>query len=130
MCKNPGVFLSRYLDTKTQLLPVKGTLARYFRLSRRSVAFGLVQLWRQGKDWGMAKKSPTALELAEITAELKEAEEALVSASNRYLQVWKSFPGARAIFPPLGYMNPLSIRPLESRGILITVSGSSSGYES
>ena len=42
----------------------------------------------------MARKSFTATELAQTTRALKEAEIALVEASNRYLHIWKSFPGA------------------------------------
>lgn len=70
----------------------------------------------------MARKSFTATELAQTTRALKEAEIALVEACNRYLRIWKSFPGAARLLTPLGFIKPPFTRELEPTGIAVTVS--------
>lgn len=79
------------------------------------------QAFNVSEGWGMAKKTFTATELAQTTRALKEAEVALVEASNRYLQIWKSFPGAVRLLTPLGFIKPPYTRELEPTGIAVTV---------
>lgn len=88
---------------------------------RLPAAYLLTLLSGVGEGWGMARKSFTATELAHTTRALKEAEIALVEASNRYLQIWKSFPGAARLLTPLGFIKPPFTRELEPTGIAVTV---------
>lgn len=83
--------------------------------------FFIDQAFRVSKGEGMARKTFTATELAQTTRALKEAELALVEASNRYLRIWKSFPGAMRLLTPLGFIKPPYTRELEPSGIAVTV---------
>lgn len=83
--------------------------------------FFIDQAFKVREGEGMARKTFTATELAQTTRALKEAEVALVEASNRYLRIWKSFPGAVRLLTPLGFIKPPFTRELEPTGIAVTV---------